>query len=551
MLRRTVVKSLSALLLAAALFGCSRSSGETSRSTQTADAGQIREIALSEAWAFDSGFSPLTLQVGNYGIMYYANNFYETLVNYDNGKIVPGLAESWEISDDGLIYTFHLRKDVQFTDGAPFDAEAVKTNLECIPANLGIFNGFYGVVTTLFDEIKVIDAHTVEVRLTHPYYGALNDFSMRLPLAMVSPNGYNGDGALSDTLKTATLGTGPYMYAGETDGTTYTFTTNPAYWGTAPDLDRFHVKVISDNDARQLALRNGEIDALVGTRQISHDGFRELQDAGFGAVVSPIADRTEYLALNTQKAPFDDTAVRRAANYALDKAVICRNILGGIDEAAEYFFPEGTAYCGQELSPYAYDKEKALDILEGSGWLATGDDGIRRKNGVPLEGVLLYASDKIIMEDIALVLCARLKEIGMNIKPLAMEVAACYAAQANGEYDLAHTFTYGGVWDPHTTIANAKPSPDITATTGVLNRAFALIDNAGELIDELNTSADTGRIEAIYTYLMTKVHDQALFIPLYYPKEIAVYNQNVIRDYTFAGTYNTLGYVDVASIKLK
>jgi nickel transport system substrate-binding protein len=535
------------MLLMAALAGCLKG-GETGNAGAT---GKSKEITLSESWAFDSGFSPLTLEAGNYGIMYFAGNFYETLVCYDNGKIVPGLAESWEVSGDGLVYRFFLRRDVKFTDGTPFDAEAVKTNLEFIPANLGIFNGFYGLVTTLFDEIEVVDSHTVEVRLKQPYYGALNDFAMRLPLAMVSPNAYNADGSISDVLKTATYGTGPYMYQGETDGTTFTFVKNPDYRGAEPDVDRFHVKVIADNNARQLALRNGELDILISTRQISLDGFNEMNNSGFGAVISDTMSMAQYLALNVQKAPFNESAVRRAVNHGIDKSVICQSVLGGVAEAADRFFPAGTAYCDQGIVPYEYSVEKAIAILEDAGWFDRDGDGVREKDGVPLKGELLYATNQIMMEDIALIMRDQLKKIGMDITPAGMEVAACYAAQARGEYDMAHTFTYGGVWDPHTTIANAKPNQDITATTGVLNRAFTLIENSGALIDELNSTADSGRIQEIYDYLMTQVIEQALFIPLYYPKETAVYNHNLISGYTFAGTPDSLGYMDVPSIKLK
>jgi nickel transport system substrate-binding protein len=549
MLKKLFIAVSPLAMLLMAVSGCSKG-GETGSAGK---ADKIKEVTLSQSWAFDSGFSPLTLQAGNYGIMYFTGNFYETLVNYDEstGNIVPGLAHSWDVTGDGFVYTFYLRKNVKFTDGTPFDAEAVKKNLEFIPANLGIFNGFYGVVTTLFDEIEVVEPYTVKVRLSQPYYGALNDFAMRLPLAMVSPNAYNEDGSISDVLKTATYGTGPYMYQGETDGATFTFVKNPDYWGAKPDVDRFYVKVISDNDSRQLALRNGELDILIGTRQISLDGFNEMNNSGFGAVISEAVTGTQYLAMNVQKAPFNDLAVRRAVNHAINKSMICQSVLSGAAEAADSFFPAGTTYCNQDITPYEYSEEKAIALLEDAGWFDTDGDGMREKDGTLLKGELLYATDQIVMGDIALILQNQLKKIGMDIKLVSMEVAACYTAQARGEYDLAHTFTYGGVWDPHSTIANSKPNPDITATTGVLNRTFTLIENSGALIDELNASGDTGRIQEIYNYLMTQIHEQALFLPLYCPKETAVYNPEIISGYTFAGSPNSLSYIDIRSIKMK
>lgn len=524
------------VLLLTVLAGCSGGSTDAGKASN--------EITLSENWAFGS-FGPLTTEAGDYGIMYYARNFYETLVNYDNGKILPGLAESWEISDDGRVYTFHLRKNAAFTDGAAFDAEAVKKNLTYIPLNLGAYNGFYGLVTTLFEQVVVVDPHTVEVHLSHPYYGALNDFSMELPLAMVSPNVYNEDGSYKDLLQTATYGTGPYKYEGETDGTTYTFVRNPDYWGKQSRIERFHVKTIADNDARQLAFRNGELDLLIGSRQMSSAGFVELKAAGYGALVSEGASNTQYLLFNPEKAPFDDLKVRQAANYAIDKAGIVASVLDGIGAAADSWFDPHLPYADVRIKAYTYDKSKAIALLEEAGWFDRDGDGVREKDGVPLEGELLYSTYVPVLEDLALVLVAQLKEIGMNLKLTHMEVAASYGEQDKGNYGLTHTWTYGGVWDPHTTMTNAKPGPD---QNGALNRAFRLVDNAGERIDALNFASDTGKIRETYDFLLREVNDKALMIPLYYSKEMAVYNGNKIKAFTFEGA---LGPIYVPSVELK
>jgi nickel transport system substrate-binding protein len=535
MLKKLIVILMANALLLTALVGCSKPTVDTK--------GSINEITLSEGWSFES-FAPLTLEASNHGIMYYTRNFYETLVSYDNGEIVPGLAETWEVSEDGLVYTFHLRENVKFTDGEPFNAEAVKKNLELIPLNLGIYNGYFGTVTTLFDKIIAVDTYTVEVHLTRPYYAALNDFSMEMVLAMVSPNAYNEDGSYKDTLKTTTLGTGPYMYQGDTDGTTYTFVKNPEYWGEEPQLERFYVKVILDNDARQLALRNGEVDILVGARQMSYDSFSELKKAGYGALISESSSNTQYLAFNVEKSPFDDMNVRRAASYAIDKASICKSVLGGIVTEANSLFPLNLPYCNVELVTYEYNTEKAIKLLEDAGWVDPDGDGVREKDGIPLKGDLVYATDDTVMDDLALVVCAQLKEVGMDIKPKGMEIAASFDEYAKGNYSIARTFTYGGVWDPHTTITNANPEQG----NDVLNRAFTLVDNAGELIDALNVAVDKEKIKEAYDFILSGINDKALLVPLYYTNELVVYNNDTIKDYIFEGE---LGYIYVPSIKLK
>ena len=535
MLKKIIVLLTAIALLLTAIAGCSKATIDTE--------GGINELTLSEGWNFER-FAPLTLEESNHGIMYYTRNFYETLVSYDNGEIVPGLAETWEISEDGLVYTFHLRENVKFTDGEPFDAEAVKKNLELIPFNMGIYNGYFGTVTTLFDKIVVVDPYTVEVHLIHPYYAALNDFAMEMVLAMVSPNAYNEDGSYKDTLQTATLGTGPYMYQGDTDGTTYTFVKNPEYWGEEPQIDRFYVKVIPDNDARQLALRSDEIDMLVGVRQMSYDSFDVLKKAGYTALMSDGASNTQYLAFNVQKSPFDNVDVRRAAGYAIDKASICESVLGGMATEANSLFPTNLPYCCVELATYEYSAEKAIKILEDSGWFDTDGDGVREKDGSQLKGELVYETGDAVMEDLALVLCAQLKEAGMDIKPNGMEMAACINQYANGNYSIARTSTYGGVWDPHTTITNANPDQG----KDVLNRAFTLIDNAGELIDALNVTVDKEKIKKTYDFVLGEINDKTLLVPLYHTNELVVYNNEKIQEYTFEGQ---LGYIYVPSIKLK
>lgn len=175
------------------------------------------------------------------------------LVRYEDGEIVPGLAERWEVSSDGLTYTFYLKQGIKFSDGTDFNAEAVKINLDNIPGILAEFNGGWGLTSTLLDEVTVVDEYTVAVKLTTPYYGALQDFAVPMPMSMMSPAGYNEDGSLAEITKTKTLGTGPYMYDGQKENEIYTFVRNPYYDRGESDVDVFHVKVIGRPDICDIA----------------------------------------------------------------------------------------------------------------------------------------------------------------------------------------------------------------------------------------------------------------------------------------------------------
>ena len=306
--KRVFATGIAGILLAFSLVGCSQTKNqpvETGSNSQ-----ELREITLCESWNFDGGFSVLqapALHNGTFGLLYYLDNFYETLVRYDNGEIIPGLAEKWEVSSDALTYTFTLKQGIKFSDGEELNAEVVKLNFDNMPAILGDSNGVFGLTSTLLDEVTVVDEYTVAVKLTTPYYGALQDFTLPLPMGIMSPNAFNEDGSLSESVKTQTMGSGPYMYNGQKENDVYTFVRNPYYDRGEPDVDIFHVKVIPDNDAKLLALRNGEVDMLLSANNMSYDAYQELsQDTSFSTLTSDAVIQTRILGINPVSQPFED-----------------------------------------------------------------------------------------------------------------------------------------------------------------------------------------------------------------------------------------------------
>ena len=156
--KRVFATGIAGILLAFSLVGCSQTKNqpvETGSNSQ-----ELREITLCESWNFDGGFSVLqapALHNGTFGLLYYLDNFYETLVRYDNGEIIPGLAEKWEVSSDALTYTFTLKQGIKFSDGEELNAEVVKLNFDNMPAILGDSNGVFGLTSTLLDEVTVVD----------------------------------------------------------------------------------------------------------------------------------------------------------------------------------------------------------------------------------------------------------------------------------------------------------------------------------------------------------------------------------------------------------
>ena len=521
------IKKLLALLLTAVMTTLSFSgcASDPDSPPSTSQENTVKEVTFCESWDFEGGFFSLqapNVTNGTYGLYYFLTNFYETLVRYEDGEIVPGLAERWEVSPDGLTYTFYLKQGIKFSDGTDFNAEAVKINLDNIPGILAEFNGGWGLTSTLLDEVTVVDEYTVAVKLTTPYYGALQDFAVPMPMSMMSPAGYNEDGSLAEITKTKTLGTGPYMYDGQKENEIYTFVRNPYYDRGESDVDVFHVKVIPDN------------------------AFEELSTApGFTAVSSDATIQSRTMGFNVSHAPFNDPAVRLAANHAIDTQSISTNIFYGVETPADSVLDKELPYCDVDTGTYEYDVEKAKQILEDAGWVDSDGDGIREKDGVKLSGNLLYATDQASLGDLSSVLAAQLKEVGFEITPVGKEQMVYFQDISNGDFDLAIAITNAIPSDPYLLISRCLTN---TVIDNYLAQGLAGMENADELINSLNAMTNEDEIQSVYNTLLQELHDEATIIPLTRVKGMVAYDTNVISSYEF---YNQPDYPDVSAIIMK
>lgn len=553
-----------ALAACLALGGCANTEGQqspVSDGTQNSSSEQqssvpdndtddtVRNVTLCESWGFDSsGFYPMVHggNASNYGISYWGHNFYDTLVKYENGEYKGSIADKWEISGDGKEYTFTLKKGILFSDGTPCDSAAVKKSLEAALVNLGQFNGSYGKLTTLIDTIETPDETTLVLKLSQPYYGTINDLSMCNPLGIVNPNAFNEDLSVRDELKTMTMGTGPYMYDGDFDGTTYTFVRNPNYYGEKPEADTFKVKVIEDNDAKVLALRSGEVDIIVGAARLSADGYIELtSDPAYGTAVNNEPTLTNYLGFNMSKAPFDDKNVRLAVAYAVDNNTIAENVFRGTQTAAKSLFSRSKPYCDVDTASYDFNADKARELLEESGWIDSDGDGVREKDDEKLEIDFVYTSSYGSIGDGMLAVASELETVGFKVNVTDMDMMAFYTATLSGEYDMTLYRTYGGVFDPLTMITNIYPE---TSMDPVAMQFAEFIPGGADTILELDSTADLDRVAEIYSEILPSIADNALCVPFTNTIEYAAWNNNIISGYEFCSDSQ---YVEIGNIDLK
>ena len=545
------IKKLLALLLTAVMTTLSFSgcASDPDSPPSTSQENTVKEVTFCESWDFEGGFFSLqapNVTNGTYGLYYFLTNFYETLVRYEDGEIVPGLAERWEVSPDGLTYTFYLKQGIKFSDGTDFNAEAVKINLDNIPGILAEFNGGWGLTSTLLDEVTVVDEYTVAVKLTTPYYGALQDFTLPLPMGIMSPNAFNEDGSLSESVKTQTMGSGPYMYNGQKENDVYTFVRNPYYDRGEPDVDIFHVKVIPDNDAKLLALRNGEVDMLLSANNMSYDAYQELsQDTSFGTLTSDAVIQTRILGINPVSQPFEDVEIRQAVNYAINKESICQNIFSGVEVPAESVMDPALPYCDIDTGSYHYSPEQAVKLLEDAGWLDVDGDGVREKDGVKLSTSISCSSDLAMLEDVTAAVAEDLKAVGFEVTTSSKETMTYYQDVNRGEYGIGIGITFNIPMDPFQFVANLRREP---MRDNMVAQGLQSLPNSDALINSLYSMTEDAEIQEVYNSILQTLHDDAVIIPLSRVKGIVAFQNEEIAGYTFASEPD---YYNIALVDLK
>ncbi|MFR9309709.1 ABC transporter substrate-binding protein [Hydrogeniiclostridium mannosilyticum] len=551
------MKKLLSLLLACVmgltlLAGCSNTDPSSSSNGQT-DKNASQTIAIAQSANFSMGFAPA---VQSYEATYYMNNFYEPLVKYQNGEYQPCLATDWTNSDDGLTYTFHLREDVKFNDGTPFNAEAVKLYFDNMKSVIGTSSN-YGQLDMLTSEITVDDEYTISFHLTRPYYNVLNDLSMVMPRGILSASAFNEDGSLnSEYLMNHTPGTGPYMFEGVNDtATEYTFVRNPNYWGEDPDVDSFTVKVIPES--KVAAMRAGEVDFIIGSDTLDADSYQELSSTeGITGVISDFDFVTEFIALNDEVVPLNDINIRNAIQMAIDKESIAQNIYSGLRTEANSVMPADMPYCKADVTTPSYDMDAAIELMDKSGWTDTDGDGIREKDGKKLSFTITYPSTGVY-DKVVLFFQDSMKKLGIEITTNPIDLMAfMQQVFTEGNYEITAYMSYWFPYDPYTFVANMYPSTDYTDASGIYStdpqiaKALATMseEEAKELIAGLYKTDDPDTVQNIFTTALNSANESSVVIPLNYRNEYAVFNNEVIESYTFNSIPN---HVDVAAIKLK
>jgi peptide/nickel transport system substrate-binding protein len=302
-----------------------------------------------------------------------ASNVYDCLVLYDLGAttIRPGLAESWEISDDGLVYTFNLRQGVSFHDGEPFNAESVVTWYNSVdeeaPDNqydatrMPYIKDF---IVNWVDTVEAVDEFTVRMTLPAPYAPLLANLA--IPIAgIISPTAI-AQGL--DHVQVNPSGTGAFRLASTDDWTRdsqLVLQANPDYWGGAPKVDQFILRVIPESSTRLQQVETGEIDIAWALTPEDVERTRENPDL---IIVEADGLNTNSVEFNVTKEPFTSREVRQALNFAINKQELSDGLYNGNMTPAGGVLPPVDWAFNPDLQSYPYDPDRARELLAEAGF---------------------------------------------------------------------------------------------------------------------------------------------------------------------------------------
>ena len=540
--------ALAGVLGAAVVTGCSTGGNDEATENQTSAGSQVNaetSAAGEEGTAESQGKEDLVFV--NYrdirdlnphlyaGEMYAQEMLYETLVNITADGYEGCLAESWDISEDGKTYTFHIRPGVKFSDGEVCDAYAIKANFDAIIENkdrhtwLEMMNLLVGV--------SAPDENTFVIELSEPYYPMLTELGVTRPFAMISPKAMK-DGSTKDGVE-AYIGTGPYVLSEFVTDEYAIFTANPDYWGEQPAIKKITVKVIPDNQTRILALEKGEIDLIFGKNMIDADAVNQYMDKDGFAVSLSDPTSTRQIVLNTTDPILSDKNVRIALQHATNKENISQGIFYGLEQPADTLFAKTVPYCDIDLEPYACDMVLAGQLLDEAGWLM-GSDGIREKDGQKLNLDLLYNSDSVTEKSIAEYLQSEYQSIGIALNIHGEEEQSYRDNMKAGNFSMVFNICWGMPYDPQSSLAamRAPVYGDFAAQQGLEDKAE--IDDA---ITKILVSTDETERQELYTYVLTRLHEDAVYIPLTYECNKAIYRSD-LKGFHFTQTQYEVPFQD-------
>lgn len=319
-------------------------------------------------------------------------------------EVVPALAKSWEFDEDTCTYTFHLEENVRWHDGEPFTADDVKFTIEAImdPENGSENAPNYEDV----EEITVLDPYTIAFKLSAPNVAFLD----YMTIAVLPKHLLEGEDMQTSDFFRSPVGTGPYKLASWDEGQAITLEKNTDYFQGEPNIDTIVFKIVTDDNAKALQMRSGELDLALLTPK---DAQSFIDEAGYTCYDMLTSDYRGILFNFWNEYWQDNRDLIPAVCYGIDREAIIDAVLLGQGMAA-YGPLQRNVYNNEDVEHYNYDPEKARAVLETAG-CTMGDDGFYYRGGEKVGFVISVGAGDQVRVDIAQIAAQQLREIGMDV----------------------------------------------------------------------------------------------------------------------------------------
>jgi peptide/nickel transport system substrate-binding protein len=482
---------LGAISLAAAIIGLAMPAmadtiivarGNDSQSLDPAEGTSFEDIKVDD-WIFD-------------GL---------TRFDGDSLEIVPGLAESWEVSDDGLVWTFHLREGVTFHDGTPFNAEAVEFSFErqrdpehpYYNPRAGRWSAKFGSV----EKTTAIDDMTVEIQLSQPEPSMFVNMPFYIG-AIVSPTAVMAD---PEGFRDHPVGTGAFKFVRWEKDNFIELEANPDYYLGAPKAERVVVRTIPDNDVRLLALKKGEVHLIYGVPFAQFDDVESDPDTTL--YTAPTLG-ISMMSMNTEREPFGDVRVRQAMNHAINRDRIFKTVFFGRGDKADQVMPPSWWGHDDSIEGYAYDPEKAKELLAEAGY----PDGFETT-------LLAWTNPRPYLpspRDVVALVKSDLANVGVDVDIQMMNWGAFREARGTGDYGMTLGGWISGTLDPHGMVYPLYHSSYIREQDA-LNWGRLADPELDALLVEAGALYDSEARAPLYAEAQRKIHDSARDVMFAHP----------------------------------
>lgn len=491
------------MILITSIVGCNRSGEVTDVDSKTDGEVEVDATESEVEFVFSqaqdvTGFDPKLMNFAYDMTM--VLHTHDPLVRMDyDGNLHPALAESWDISDDGLEYTFYLREDVRFQDGTPLTASDVKFSWDRA-RETPESNRF----TYFMDEVEVINDYEVKLKLKNPVAGVLNYLSMANN-CIVSEKIVNEIG--EDEYRFNPVGTGPFKLDEWEPGGTVYLSANEDYYLGAPKLDKLTVKSIKESTTSVIALEKGEVDAVMGVPQINKQNIMDNDKLVWAEEAG-----TTYWAIffNTQLPPFDNPLLRRAIYKAIEPQEIVNIALNGQGEVTDIALHPKTNGYVPDIKRHEYNIEEAKELLAQAGF----PDGL---------STTLYCRQDW-QQKAGQVIQQQLAKINIDLELVVMETAALTADRNKGLLNMFFVGNGDLILD-----AELPLSYLLSSGIGSSNHTRFSNEEYDRLYEELVNTRDKDKRQEIIKRLLLIEVEETPRVPIYFPINNIVYNKEFVN----------------------